>query len=192
MDAERGRTSPDEIVTLVIQHHVRTGGEAEYERHLSKIIAAAATFPGHLGVNVICPPQSRRADSHYTIVVRFDTHRHLEAWIGSPTRRDFIRHVEHLLVKDDSVAVKTGLEFWFTPPGDPAPPRPYKQYLITLSAIFPLTVIVPWVLRPIIQGIPFLNMQFINTFITDAVIVALMVWVVMPRFTRLVAKWLFQ
>src|SRR5690349_370446 len=77
MDAEQVATNPDEIVTLVIRHHVRTSGEAEYERHLSEIIAAAATFPGHLGVNIIRPPRSRRAESHYTIVVRFDTHRHL-------------------------------------------------------------------------------------------------------------------
>ena len=26
---------------------------------------------------------------------------------------------------------------------------PYKQFLLTLSAIFPVTILVPWVLRPL-------------------------------------------
>jgi antibiotic biosynthesis monooxygenase (ABM) superfamily enzyme len=33
----------------------------------------------------------------------------------------------------------------------------YKQFLVTLSVIFPLTIFVPWVLQPLYQTMPFLG-----------------------------------
>jgi hypothetical protein len=33
----------------------------------------------------------------------------------------------------------------------------YKQFLVTLSVIFPLTIFVPWVLQPLFQTMPFLG-----------------------------------
>src|SRR4051812_32033837 len=43
------------------------------------------------------------------------------------------------LQTDEDVDIKTGFEFWLTPPRASKPAKPYKQFLITLSAILPLT-----------------------------------------------------
>jgi len=85
------------------------------------------------------------------------------------------------------VDIKTGVEFWFTLP-TPAQrhPQPYKQFLLTLCVIFPLTLLVPWVLRPLFQTIPVLGLPGVGNFIISTVIVGLMTYVIMPRYTHLV------
>jgi antibiotic biosynthesis monooxygenase (ABM) superfamily enzyme len=126
-------------------------------------------------------------------VLRYDTLEHVQAWLGSETRRQLIAQVEPLLVSGDQVDIKTGLEFWFTPP-TPARrhPQPYKQFLLTLSVIFPLTLLVPWVLRPLFQAVPILGLPVVSNFVISSVIVGLITYVIMPHYTRLVAGWLYR
>ena len=180
----------DAVVTLVIQHHVNAGAEGQYEAWLKDIIPAALGFDGHLGVNVIRPA----AGSHtYTVVLRFDSHEHVRKWIESDTRRRLIERVEPLLAKREQIDIKTGLEFWFTPPGaEQKKAKPFKQFLVTLSAIFPLTVIVPWALAPLFRAVPLLGVPLVGKFCVAVTIVFLMIYVIMPRYTRLIARWLFS
>ena len=71
-------------------------------------------------------------------------------------------------------------------------PVRWKQYLLTWSAIYPLALAVPLVVAPALRlagvppGVP------ITTLAVTAVVVFLMVYVVMPRYTRLVQRWLFS
>ncbi len=184
-----GLPRPD-VVTSVIQHRVNPGAAAPYEIWLQEITAAAQRFPGHQGVNIIRP--SEGADL-YTIVLHFDTLEHLQGWLASETRRRLMAQVEPLLVSGERVDIKTGLEFWFTPPtpGQKHPP-PYKQFLLTLSVIFPLTVLVPWALRPLVQVAPVLGLPVVSNLMISAVIVGLATYVIMPHYTRLVAGWLYR
>ena len=99
-----GMPHPD-VVTAVIQHEVRAGAEAHYEAWLQNITVDAQRFPGHLGVNIIRPPEGSR---RYTIVLRFDILEHLQEWFGSETRRQLIAQVEPLLGRGDQVDIKTG------------------------------------------------------------------------------------
>lgn len=179
------------IVTLVIQHHLIAGAEPQYEAWLKDIIPAALGFTGHLGVNVIRPAAGSEV---YTVVLRFDTHEHVRDWIESDTRQRLIERVQPLLAKSEQVEIKTGLEYWFTPPPGSAQQKakPFKQFLVTLSAIFPLTVVVPWLLEPLFQAVPVLALPLVANFCVAVIIVFLMIYVIMPRYTRLIARWLFS
>jgi uncharacterized protein len=66
-------------------------------------------------------------------------------------------------------------------------PTAWKQWLVTWSAILPLSIVVPWVVAPVIAHLEFAHDSFMNK-----AIVFLMVYVVMPRYTRLVAHWVFK
>jgi antibiotic biosynthesis monooxygenase (ABM) superfamily enzyme len=199
---ERGKTRPTAphsaphhlpragVVTAVIQHQIAPGAHDRYEAWLREITPTAQRFPGHQGINIIRPTEGTDC---YTLVLRFDTLEHLQEWLASDTRRQLVAEVEPLLVHGDQVDIKTGLEFWFTPP-TPAQrhPPPYKQFLLTLSAIFPLTVVVPWMVRPLFQAMPVLGQPVVSNVIISAVIVGLMTYVIMPRYTRLVVGWLYR
>ena len=66
------------------------------------------------------------------------------------------------------------------------------RFLITLSAIFPLTMLVPWSLAPLFRAAPAFGLPGISNFIAAAIIVALMTYVIMPHYTRLIAGWLYR
>lgn len=177
-------------VTAVISHTVKTGLEDQYEAWLKEITPLAKTFQGHRGVNIIRPMRGSRA---YTTVLHFDTLAHLEGWLSSEARRRLIQRAEPLLDHADSVEIKTGLEFWFTPPDSTQKhAKPYKQFLLTLSVIYPLTSVLPWVLRPLIEAVPALEPWVFSKLIAAMITCGLMTYVIMPRYTRLVAKWLYR
>jgi hypothetical protein len=95
-------------------------------------------------------------------VLHFDTLEHLQGWLGSETRQRLIAKIEPLLASDECVEIKTELEFWFTPPAPAQKHAPsYKQFLLTLSVIFPLTVLVPWAPRPLFQVAPALGLPVV-------------------------------
>jgi uncharacterized protein len=179
---------PD-VVTSVIQHRVHVGAQAPYETWLQEITPAAQRFPGHQGVNIIRP--SAGADV-YTIVLHFDTLEHLQGWLGSETRQRLMAEIEPLFASDECVEIKTGLEFWFTPP-TPVQKHPpsYKQFLLTLSVIFPLTALIPWALQPLFQVAPVFGLPVVSNFVIAVIIVGLATYVIMPRYTRLMARWLY-
>ena len=100
-------------VLSVIRHTVVPGKEQEYQAWLREIVPIAETAEGHRGVNVIRPHAGSRT---YTVVLHFDALEHLERWLASDVRKQLILKVQHLLEQGDQVEIKTGLEFWFTPP----------------------------------------------------------------------------
>jgi uncharacterized protein len=182
--------APTDLVTLVIQHQVRPAARDLYEVWLKDIAQTCQRFPGHLGVSIIRP---HGATTAYVIVLRFDSHEHLTDWIESDARKRLLAQADPLFLVAEEVEIQTGLEYWFTPP---APKqlhaKPFKQFLVTLSAIFPLTLVVPWALRPAIRWVPALGWPLLSNLVVATIVVALMVYVVMPRYTRMVASWLFH
>ncbi|MBV8398967.1 MAG: antibiotic biosynthesis monooxygenase [Acetobacteraceae bacterium] len=187
--APADETSPTDV-TSVIRHTVRQTEQDQYEAWLREIVPLALRFEGHRGVNVIRPHAGSRT---YTIVLHYDTLGHLEHWLASDQRNRLVRKVQHLLEAGDQVEIKTGLEFWFTPPAaEQKRAKAYKQFLLTLSVIFPLTVIIPWLLRPLLQAASTSAVPGLSTFVVAALIVGLMTYVIMPRYTRLLAFWLYR
>ena len=83
----------------------------------------------------------------------------------------------------------TGLETWFTLPGQPgaAAPPPYKTALVTWITIFPLITAIVALTGPLLKDLPLAA----RLGITTALAVPLMTWVVMPRATRLLRAWLY-
>jgi uncharacterized protein len=182
----RGRS----VVVSVSRHTVIPGKDEEYEAWLREIVVIAGNAEGQRGMNVIRPHSGSRT---YTIVLHFDALEHLQQWLASEVWKRLILEVQRLLQDGDQVEIKTGLEFWFTPPGsEQKHAKPYKQFLITLSVIFPLTMLVPWLLTPLFRAAPVLEAAAIAHFLVAAIIVALMTYVIMPHYTRLMAAWLYQ
>ena len=180
----------DQSATVVISHHVKPGQEANYEKWLGEIVPLSKTYPGHIGVQIIRPVAG--ATTKYTAIVRFDSRDHLLAWMQSKDRQLLIEKAQPLLADDDKFDVLNGLDFWFTPEGAKVRlPTRWKQFLVTWSAIYPLALGVPFAVSPTLRMIGVPASLPITTLAITAVVVFLMVYVVMPRYTRLVHKWLF-
>ena len=160
-------------VTLMIRHHVQADSVSAYEEWLKDIARIGKTFPGHQGVSIIRP---HSAGAPYSVLLRFDNHEHLKGWIDSPQRHDLVHRAEPWLAVVEESEIETGLEYWFTPPAvAPLRAKPFKQFLVTLSAIYPLVQIVPWLLRPLLSLEPLRAWPAAQSLIVVLVVVYLMV-----------------
>jgi len=176
--------------TAVITHRVRDGQQAGYDAWLSEIGPLCRSFQGHLDLQIIRPITG--ITGTYTVIIRFDTREHLQAWMSSQVRKQLIEQVRPLLAQDDDFYIRSGLDFWFTPEGARAKvPVRWKQFLVTWSAIYPLVLGIPLVVGPALRQLGVPQGHYVDTlFITGAVGV-LMVYLVMPRYTKLIQRWLF-
>ena len=176
------------LVITTMARRVRPGHEVEYEQVLEGLIAVATEFPGHLGVEVF-RPQTAGSGGEYRTVYRFDTAEHLRAWLDSAERAAGLARAEPHVLGPIRTSFVTGLESWFTLPGEPGtpPPPPYKMALVTWITIFPLITALVAITGPLLDGLPLAA----SLAITTAVTVSLMTWVVMPRVTRLLRRWLY-
>ncbi len=179
---------PDQTVTAIIVHHPRRDRWLDYESWLVEVGEACKRFEGYLSTDVIRPVGNHTT---FTVIIRFAGIAALQTWMESDVRREFLHRIEHALEAGDRYVVRTGLDFWFTPPTS-KPPVPWKQFLLTLSAIFPLTVLVPAVVSPLLSAWQGLPAMIIGKLLVAACIVGLMVYVIMPRYTRMAAAWLYR
>ncbi|MCX4065755.1 antibiotic biosynthesis monooxygenase [Pseudomonas sp. S1Bt30] len=183
------KTGPDEIVTLVVKHRIKPGLEADYEAWLRRIVRIAGERPGHLGVDVVRGKQDGLA--LFTCVLRYRSTDDLERWLDSPQRKALIDEAAPILADGDQTEIGAANEFWFTPLADSAakPPR-WKQAVVTLCVILPLTLLVPIVWGPVLRLHPLLSNYVVSTFLVTVTIVVLVVYLLMPAATRLFAPWL--
>jgi antibiotic biosynthesis monooxygenase (ABM) superfamily enzyme len=177
----------DAPVTTTVTRRVKPGHESSYEEILEGLISAARKFQGHMGVEVFRPQPG--SGGEYRTIYRFDTGEHLRAWLDSAERAAWLERAEPHVIGAMRTSFVTGLESWFTLPGQPgmAPPPPYKMALLTWITIFPLITAIVAVTGPLLEELPLAARLGITTALT----VPLMTWVVMPRVTRLLRGWLY-
>jgi len=177
--------------TAVITHRVSDHKHVEYEKWLEDIGPICQQAIGHLDIHVVRPIAERTQT--YTIIIRFDTKDHLEIWMASTARTDMIDRVKPFLLTGDDFYISSGLDFWFMPEQTKAPiPKRWKQYLVTLSAIYPLVLTIPMFLIPLLRNAGLPQNRMTDTFIVAMCLVFLMVYIIMPRYTKLIRHWFFK
>ncbi|MGH8420150.1 MAG: antibiotic biosynthesis monooxygenase [Pseudomonas sp.] len=179
----------NEVATLVVRHRTRQGSESAYEAWLRRTVITAKGYEGHLGVDVF---RSNHDGMHlFTSVLRFSDTEKLQVWLDSQDRRLLIAEVQELLADGDQLEISQGREFWFTPEsGQVLPPPRWKQACITFLVILPLTLTIPLCWRPLFERVPWLGGYFQSNVVITLTIVLLVVYLFMPRVTRLFEPWL--
>jgi antibiotic biosynthesis monooxygenase (ABM) superfamily enzyme len=187
-----GRVSADEqykSVAFVITHTIKTGEEKRYEDWTKEILNASSSYPGYLGREVFRPAAGSRK---YTTIVRFDRDEHLRAWIDSDTRRELHRPRRAICWRK-ATRTRSGpaWTFWFTPEGTRSP-KAWKQFLLTTSAVYPLSLIIPRLLAPLFRVAPPLGHPLVANLLVAIILTGLLTFVIMPRYTRLFRRWLYK
>jgi len=177
-----------ETVAFIITHKIRAGEEERYEAWLAEIFEASSRFPGYLNRDIFRPHDG---DRKYTSVVRFDSLDNLNTWAESETRQSFVSKVHDLLEQGDQVEIRSGIDFWFTPKGV-KPPKLWKQFVLTVSAVYPLSLIIPFfILIPLGKLVPALGNVFISSMLMAMILTGMLTFVIMPPYTRLLKRWLY-
>ncbi len=159
-------------------------------RWLNEIAPLCKAAPGWLDWPIVRPIVG--LTEGYSVIIRFDTHEHLRQWMASSERRHLIEQVRPFLAHD-VYTIYSGLDFLFAPAGAGAKvPVRWKQFLVTWSAIYPLALGVPLVVLPVLHALHGPDNRPFTTLFVNASIVFLMVYAVMPHYTKLVRKWLYR
>ncbi len=177
--------------TVVISHHIVDGKQDQYEEWLNEIGPLCKDSTGFVDWQIIRPIPN--LTFIYTVIIRFDTIVNLRSWMESNTRKKLIEKVKPLFKKDDNYQINSGLDFLFSPMnGNTKPPAKWKQFLITWSAIYPLSMLIPVMTIPVLSKLKTTENHYVNSLIVTGIIVFLMVYLVMPNYTKLIRKWLYK
>ena len=174
-------------VTVVISRRVIKGQETEFERLSSQMTERAARYPGYLGASMFRPASPD--DPEYRIIFKFSDEQTLAAWQQSSERAEILEQIDPLLVAPSKVETTSGIVTWFTLPGhNPVKPPPrYKMTLVSWLALYPTVTLIFFLFGDLLAQIPLL----IRTLVVTAVVMPAMSYLLMPRFTRWFAFWLF-
>lgn len=175
-----------EPVTVVVRRKVRHDKQAAYESWLRTLIQQASVFPGYLGTDVYRPSPNQ---SEYTSVFRFDSVEHLQAFEESDLRRNALVEVA-AFVEGDAVWEKlSGLELWFTPPPGTVVPQPSRarMALVLIVVVYGLVLSIGTLVALAMGSVP----MPLRLLVTITIEVFLMTYILMPRLTRWLARWIY-
>ena len=176
--------------SVVITHHILENKQKEYEKWLDEIIPISHHAVGFIDLQIVRPIP--KLTFVYTVIIRFDTIAHLKDWMESPDRKRLIEKANPFFRKNDRYQINSGLDFLFEAnEGSKAPVR-WKQFFVTWSAIYPLSLIVPLIVLPFLRWIAVPTNHYFDALINSGCIVLLMVYVVMPNYTKVIKKWLYK
>jgi uncharacterized protein len=177
--------------SVVITQQIKAGKQSAYEAWLAEISTICKTAPGFVDWQIIRPIPNLTYT--YTVIMRFSSIDYLRNWMESSERSRLIAKASPLFTHDDQYFIKSGLDFLFSPEhGKANAPVRWKQYAITLSAIYPIATVVPLLLHPLLRYLHIPENRYLDGFAASLLIVFLMVYVVMPHYTKLVRHWLYR
>jgi hypothetical protein len=185
--ARQHRVENDEPVTVVFSWRAKPGKENEFAEWARGVTSAAAHFPGNLGAMVIHEEGSR--DFH--IIVQFVNQEALQRWLNSRERTRWHEKARDIADARTAVQQRTGLETWFYVPAHAGetvkPPPRWKQWLVSLIAVYPLVLLFQAFIVPRVADWPL----WAKAAMFPLIILTLMTYVVMPIVSRLLRRWLY-
>jgi uncharacterized protein len=187
LSTDNQRAAAEAPITVVISRRVIKGKEPEFERLSSQMTERAAAFPGYLGASLYRPASAD--DPEYRIIFKFADEASLANWQASQERNEILEQIEALLASPSQVETTSGIVTWFTLPGhNPVKPPPkYKMTVVSWLALYPTVTLIFLLFGPWLERIPLL----LRTLLITAVVMVCMTYVLMPRFTRWFAFWLY-
>ncbi|MDB5931991.1 MAG: hypothetical protein JWR60_3698 [Polaromonas sp.] len=174
--------------TSVIVHDVKAAHQQDYEPWMVTACNAHQAFPGYLATDIIRPidPQFLR----YVILMRFSTLAQAQAWLVSDVRQQLLTQARPWLIKPDRYQAIQGADFWFDPGLGEKHPRRWKQWLLSVVALLPLATLVPVLISAAFSAAGIELPASALHLLSLAIISGLMVYLLIPGLTRLLAKWL--
>ncbi|HET6514892.1 MAG TPA: hypothetical protein VFG09_07000 [Thermodesulfovibrionales bacterium] len=187
MNNRTSAEKPAEPVAVLTLRTVKPGLEERFEAELHDFISRSLETEGQLGVSVMRPVNGS-GSREYGILRRFMNKTYRDRFYESPLFHQWETAVAPLTEGEPKRQKLTGLETWFVSPGQRAviPPPPWKMAIVTALAVWPVSILVPWLLNPFISNLPF----SLQALLIAVGIVILLTWAVMPVLVRILKPWL--
>jgi antibiotic biosynthesis monooxygenase (ABM) superfamily enzyme len=175
------------VVTTVVTRRVKPGRFEDYERSLRELLAAVEQFDGYLGADI--HPPATTGDAVYTSVFRFASLEQRNRFQAGEINRTFLETVDPFVDSDPVWATHTGLEMWFSPPPGTIVAQPVRWRMAVLlgSVVYVLVLVLGRIATALIGAWP----TPVRLAIVIAIEIALMTYLILPRLTRSLARWIY-
>ncbi len=173
-------------VTVVLARKPAPGREDELVAWAHDITDVAEGFPGHLGAQIY--PPSGDDCSDVVVAFTFASAEELSTWEHSPERAEWVAKAQPLVQGEARAHGVSGFEGIFShTPGQPVMPPPrWKTATIIALALYPVSLLLNWLLGPQIAT---WNI-WLRVAVNVAIIVPYMAWVGVPSLSRWLKGWL--
>lgn len=173
----------ESVVTVVISHQVAPERVAEFLGWRKRIDEAQEGFPGFRGSELFRPPDS--TSQEYTIAYRYESARHLDAWLESPERAALLGDAEQF---GDFTMRKIDHSYgnWFSFGGaNQPPPSDFRTSIAVWLGLYPTVVFLTLLTAPL--GMPLWLGMLVGNLLSSFV----MSYLTMPYYVNpLLAWWL--
>lgn len=172
-------------IHVAITRRVRKEHAPAFERALSDFARRSLNVHGAVGVHLLLPPPGAES-LEYGILRSFASAEDREAFYKTDLYRDFVAQIGPMVDGEPIYRELKGLEAWFPHPQAASPPR-WKMALLTWLAVWPVSMLVPALLSPLLgPNFP----RVLAGGVISAGIVVTLTWVAMPLLVKLARKWL--
>jgi uncharacterized protein len=175
-------------VTVVIARTPKPGHEAELLAWANDIQPVAATYPGHLGAQIITPTGA--APGEVIVVFSFESAASLQAWETSEDRASWLRKLDGIVEGEARTHAVSGFESLFAHQSSQPvyPPPRWKTATVIALALYPMSLVLNWLLAPHLLH---WNI-WLRVALTTVIVVPYMAWVGVPYLTKWLRPWLHQ
>jgi uncharacterized protein len=172
-----------DTLTLVSSVELRPGAEEEHRARHDDAVAAAERMGGLVRAELL--PAVPGVQPETVALFTFRTKDDLDAWLASDERAASLDAIAPLTAGERTVNVVGGFAGWFGRHDVPGPRR-WKQALVVLIGLVPLSIASTLAREVVAPGLPLL----VGVVVGVLVNVAILTWLVMPRLTRALGSWL--
>lgn len=172
-------------IHIAITRRVREDRVEDFKLALAEFAQRSLGEPGSLGVHCLHPPPGA-ASREFGILRSFATEADRDAFYETPLYQEWVRKIDPMVEGKAEYRQLSGLEAWFRDANGPMPPR-WKMALLTWVAVWPVSMLIPALLRPLLGPIAH---PLVFAAVASAGIVITLTWVAMPTLVRLAHPWL--
>jgi uncharacterized protein len=175
-------------VTVVLSRRPAPGREQDLLAWADRMTKAAGRFPGHLGAQIYPPDAPDHPD--LVIAFSFSTAAELSDWEHSDERRAHLEAARDLVVGEARAHSVSGFEgiFSYAPGQSVVPPPRWKTAIVIGLAIYPMSLLVSWLLGPYLAD---WNVA-LRVLATTLIVVPYMSWLGVPYLSRWMSGWLHR
>ena len=173
----------DNPVTAVASFAVHERQWDAFERDYERLMESIRTFEGFLRAQLFPPVDGVQNET--VIVFSFESRAQLDDWLSSDARREGLAQLDEHIVGDRQVNVVGGFGGWFSL--GPRQVTTWKQATVVLLALYPTVLVLNelfgWLLP---DDFPYL----LAVLVGNVAGVAILSWILMPRLTAWLDRWL--
>jgi antibiotic biosynthesis monooxygenase (ABM) superfamily enzyme len=173
----------DSEARVVSSYRLEPGSDGEHLMIHKRMLDTLASFPGFQEREILDAVEGIQEDT--VVILTFDTPENLRSWLDSPERATILSELDAITVGSLTTNVVGGFAGWF-PHSGAGEPRKWKQALVVLGALFPVSLTVAIIRAWALPDLPLVP----SVFLGNVIGVAVLTWVLMPPLTQALDAWL--